>query len=293
MQSSLGNKLSNALSLATGAAGVSWSGPEYHWIFEWIFYLSLVWAAISVFLEGWSNRTSLIRRLKMIEPSHVMVLGLLIALGGAIWQWQRPSPPDLKVKELQTQVDELKHQIVSTPTPASTPIAQKPSKQLFPDEKVKLEKLFSSVSEQLNERGLVALKFANNMHAQPMQTKAQIEQFITQTDAARTSLTDMLSNIAKIITETNNPKLSAELKEVTGWSAGYGTPPVDRFLQNLTNFRKNLVEYDQQFDEMTDPNREWIRGMLITQALSAREDAVINFHKWIQDCKDKMDAKRD
>lgn len=59
MQSSLGSRLTNVLSLAVGAAGVSWSGPEYRWIIEWIFYLSVFWAAVSIGREGWSKRVTL------------------------------------------------------------------------------------------------------------------------------------------------------------------------------------------------------------------------------------------
>jgi len=91
MQTSLGSRLSNVLSLATGAAGVSWSGPEYRWIFEWIFYLSLLWAAISVCREGWSNRATLIGYLRKVEPLHVIILGLVIALGGVVWQMRSGS----------------------------------------------------------------------------------------------------------------------------------------------------------------------------------------------------------
>jgi hypothetical protein len=86
MQSSLGNRLSNLLSLATGAAGVSWSGPEYRWIFEWVFYLSLLWAAVSIWREAWSNRAKLIGRLRKVEPSYIIILCLAVALGAALWQ---------------------------------------------------------------------------------------------------------------------------------------------------------------------------------------------------------------
>ena len=104
MQTSLGSRLSNVLSLATGAAGVSWSGPEYRWIFEWIFYLSLLWAAVSICREGWSNRAKLIGWANTVEPSHVIILGLVIAFGGVVWQMRRATPLDPKVAKLQSQL---------------------------------------------------------------------------------------------------------------------------------------------------------------------------------------------
>jgi hypothetical protein len=101
---------------------VSWSGPEYRWIFEWIFYLSLVWAIVSICREGWSNQAALIRRLKMIEPSHVIIVGLVIAGIGVVWQLRAAPLPDPKIALLQSQVDALKQQLA-----APKPVADQPS----------------------------------------------------------------------------------------------------------------------------------------------------------------------
>jgi hypothetical protein len=48
MQSPSGNRSWNLISLAMGAAGVSWSGPEYRWIFELIFYAAVAWAVFTI-----------------------------------------------------------------------------------------------------------------------------------------------------------------------------------------------------------------------------------------------------
>jgi len=105
MQLSLGTRLFNALTVCIGAGGVIWSGPESRIYFEWIFYLSVVWAVVTVFREGWSHRVQLCRRLKLIEPSHVIILGLVIAIGGVIWLMRagtQPTPdPILVVKALR------------------------------------------------------------------------------------------------------------------------------------------------------------------------------------------------
>lgn len=88
----LGNRLLNVASLGAGAAGVRWSGPDYQVYFEWIVYLSLAWGLWSICREAWSNRTALTQRLKMIQPSHVIILGLAIAVIGVVWQMRVVAP---------------------------------------------------------------------------------------------------------------------------------------------------------------------------------------------------------
>jgi hypothetical protein len=223
---------------------------------------------------------------------------MVVALGGAIWLWQKERQPDPRVAQLSTELvavrkelEELK--IAPTPAPTVAPVpTPKPSKNYFPPEKVELGNLLSYVSDQLTGKGLAAFNFASNMHAHPMQTKDQIDQFIAQTDAARSLLADMSSNLGSSII-SNNPKYVTELKALIGWSAAYGNMPVDRFVHNLTHFRNDLAEYQQRFDQMSDPDRVWIRAMLTKEAHAVREDAVINFRKWVQECSDKIDAQRD
>ena len=49
MQTTLATRLFNALALAVGAAGVRWSGDEYRYLFEGVFYLSLAGVLFFIF----------------------------------------------------------------------------------------------------------------------------------------------------------------------------------------------------------------------------------------------------
>lgn len=66
------------------------------------------------------------RLLAKVEPSHVIILGLIIALGGVIWQWQRPSPSDPKISQLQSQVDDLTTKLAETKR-VNAPTAKMPA----------------------------------------------------------------------------------------------------------------------------------------------------------------------
>lgn len=92
--------------------------PDSVWI------LPLRFAAAIFFLLGWiilcwplhksEQRTIVLGKLQhpakwmaeLIEPSHVIILGLLIALSGAIWLW-RHTTPNPRIAELESQVVSL------------------------------------------------------------------------------------------------------------------------------------------------------------------------------------------
>jgi hypothetical protein len=52
------------------------------------------------FHQAWSN----------LEPSHVIILGLVVALGGAIWQWSRVPSSDPRIAEMQKTIADLQKQ---------------------------------------------------------------------------------------------------------------------------------------------------------------------------------------
>jgi hypothetical protein len=90
---------------------------HYEWLQPWFFAVAVLCGASSIFCFGWplrkqENRVKLIQLCKhpyraatLIEPSHVIVLGLAIAFAGVIWQMRstKTSAHD-SVQPLQPQV---------------------------------------------------------------------------------------------------------------------------------------------------------------------------------------------
>jgi hypothetical protein len=74
---------------------------QYEWLSLWLLGVAAACGVGSIFCFGWPLRqkdnrarvvtliTHPIRALRLIEPSHIVILGLVIALGGVIWQMQR------------------------------------------------------------------------------------------------------------------------------------------------------------------------------------------------------------
>jgi hypothetical protein len=79
----------------------------------------------------------------LIEPFHIIILGLAIATAGAIWQWRRVDP---QIALLQSQVDQLRQQIASPP---QAPPIQKPTKE--PESKPLSPRDVQKVLEALDE----------------------------------------------------------------------------------------------------------------------------------------------
>src|SRR5260221_15367 len=89
MGSSTAGTLVNLLGLAVGAAGVAWSGDQYRWIYEVIFLVSIAAAIIVIVRDLHAHG-----RLRLVEPWHIIIAGLLIAGGGVMWQQYRANVAD-------------------------------------------------------------------------------------------------------------------------------------------------------------------------------------------------------
>jgi hypothetical protein len=84
------------------------------------------------------------RALRLIEPFHIIVLGLAIATAGAFWQWRRVPIPDPRIAQLESQVNTLNKRLASAPTlpPVASAKPVETSPQLLPrDVQVLLEAL--------------------------------------------------------------------------------------------------------------------------------------------------------
>lgn len=91
------------LAVAFGLAVLSLPS-QYEWLQPWFLGTAVACAVGSIVCFGWplrekANRVRLIelcihpyRVLKLIEPSHVIILGLVIALSGVIWQMKFAKP---------------------------------------------------------------------------------------------------------------------------------------------------------------------------------------------------------
>jgi hypothetical protein len=101
---------------------------------EWrpaLTYAGIVFFLLSAVVLFWpllhrENRVLVSAKLKhpkkwiaeLVEPSHIVILGLLIALAGAIWQWRRAPPIDPAIASLQTEIANLRASLAEAQKPA-------------------------------------------------------------------------------------------------------------------------------------------------------------------------------
>jgi hypothetical protein len=112
------------LAVAFGLAGLT---PEYEWLRPYFATVAAVSGVASVGCFCWplrhhDNRVKLREACKhpfkwiteSVEPSHIIILGLVIAFGGVIWQLRKTPSPDPRLAELQSQLATVQQQLAET-----------------------------------------------------------------------------------------------------------------------------------------------------------------------------------
>lgn len=104
---------------------------QYDWLVPWFIGAAVACGGSSLICFAWplrqeANRAKVaalfvhpVRALRLIEPSHVITLGLLIALGGVIWQWRRAPTPDPRIAHLEQRLADLQSKPGAAPQVAT------------------------------------------------------------------------------------------------------------------------------------------------------------------------------
>src|SRR5882724_97068 len=92
-------------------AGALTQSPDYSYLALPVAIISGTIFIILAIMFLVSNRREIFALVRKLEPSHVIILGLAIALCGVVWQWRHVPAPDPRVAELQSQVTGLKQQL--------------------------------------------------------------------------------------------------------------------------------------------------------------------------------------
>jgi hypothetical protein len=242
-----------------------------------------------------------------LEPSHLIIAGLFIAVVGMGWQLYR-SPKivtaaaytqgelnkavdDAKAAS-QAELDDLKQKLADALKNANggssgfAPVEVKiPSKNYSAAEKRALLDLIGTISVLLNDKGLLAARIAHNSAISP--SKDGLTDAMTRTG----SVLDLLTAIQREIWNNilpNNINFATDLRYIIDNNAKFDQMmrATDRFLGQLTNFDRNLDSFNQD-------QRNWI-GSLIEQG-GGQEWArsADDFEGWIRQCNNRLDAERD
>lgn len=295
--SALGGRLSNLAGLGAGAAGVRWSGPDYQIYFEWLFYISVAWAVVSVCREAWSNRNSIGIGLKKVQPSHVIVIGLVIAMCGLIWQWRRQVVVG-DVASLQTQITALQKELASTKaasaaaTPAQISSPTEQTSSILVAGKFYSRQNKEDVSDILDAtEKLVKGTGAEILHAAEMTINhSPWERGNTEIAAALHSLKYMIASTAGLQSgffvefARNKPTYETEIQSL------FGSPDaIAKFRAKATDFSDALAVLAAVEDREL---REGVKK-LAHAARFAYADSRQEFAKWLDQVKDRIwDTKR-
>jgi hypothetical protein len=257
-----------------------------------------------------------LRHLKMIEPYHIIILGLVIIVAGLVWQW-RKTP---EVVALRTEITNLQNELANalkTKTPItnaprdsssatiqSVPqsnsngappdaiVVAKPSKNYFASEKTDLGNLLSSISDRLNKEGLDAVNEARRLSNAPegRQTQEQLALLWQHTENAR-NLTIILSRSIWDDIIGKNPKYRNELTQIVG-SNHPDNLPIAPFQRAVGVYSRDLAIVSNEYKNMNDVTKGFM-GELFKRDAQIVYDTSGKFQGWIQECIERIDNMRE
>jgi hypothetical protein len=289
---------------------VSWSGAEHRWIFEWIFYLSILWAVVSICREGWSNRVIIIGRLRKVEPSHIIILGLFIAACGVVWQMRRSSP-DPQIAALQSRTvtaeserdaaraerDAIRQQAASRRDQLDT-VQSKPTASYSPEEKDAFRKILLTLSGIINGKGRSISRLADKLLSEidPLTASSHYPPTPAFLRDQANEIVDMLESMnTEIYRELlpANTYYSTELVAVLGSKTANITDGPPYLLSQKSLAYIGSLNTAILIDE-TAKNDGVSRLTLGTTKYTHDEFemAVTGFKKWISECNSRIDERR-
>jgi hypothetical protein len=113
-----------------------------------------------------------------VEPSHVIILGLVIAFGGAVWQLRRVPPIDPNIAQLQSQLGDAQKQIALLKSQTDKPffnsghpsLPQPPSRRYTSYEKEQrlraVDEIYGVVVSALTPTYIAGRDLTNNLKAE-------------------------------------------------------------------------------------------------------------------------------
>jgi hypothetical protein len=222
----------------------------------------------------------------------LLLIFLYVLVGPEIYRRFTDTPPK------QFSADEIAAAVVSklpkiaesqTSVPASAQSPPKLSKNYFPDEKLELGKLLSTISARLDD-GIKTANTGIGVRIDRQQTK---DQFIATHDVvmrARDEIASMSNQLWNDVLKNNN-RYYADLVDVIG-SNSADNVPVGRFYRVLDTAEKDISAFIQKYDVLSPDDRKWIIDFI------KRDDIEIlnrssDFLNWAYKARTQIDSKRD
>jgi len=170
----------------------------------------------------------------------------------------------------------------------STAASRQGARDYFPAEKARLSELLATISDQLNNKGLQAVRAPWIRMLQTDRTNIQLDQYVSEIDATIAMIDELVGDIWTR-TIPANPKYEEELMEIVGRLDG--THSLSNFQGYVNLFRREVEKF--RTEQISGVGRQWIAELLFhrqpQEVLMPRAAAVQN---WIDQCNVKIAQKR-
>ena len=259
-----------------------------------------------------SSRPTWVQR---VEPYHIIILGLAIALGGVVWQWRRAATPDPRIAQLEAQVESLTkpsptavipNKIAALPqsnsnappavsstsqTISSEPYYSSGDKERISEALYKLQEILNKKITQVTVQSDQVLSWWEQNKQNRADQRPDIDEWLKRLDAARTLSTEAYRNIfyqgviedyqayADLLRDVLKTTVVEQERPIVAWGMS-----ANNFYNAITTFRSAFVNSDAR-------TREGL-GLLINPTQDAFRDATAKLRMWAQECNERIEAKR-
>lgn len=214
-------------------------------------------------------------------PMFMLAL-LAVILSPFVQERKWPVIPFYQVARSQSEMTVTREAAYSPPT------IEPQQKLYFPAEKRELGDLLVNIERALDADAIPISREAHNYGNDLPTSKSGLADLLKRVDATRGRIVTLRNDVwGKIIGQ--NPRFRSELSQVIG--------DVDRDSNNVEYLDKSLAKFSRElgilvdhFDSLGD-NRAWVEELLRDETENVHS-AAENFNGWIQNCDNRIDAKR-
>jgi hypothetical protein len=234
----------------------------------------------------WANIKHPIRTAnELVDPSHVIIVGLLIVMAGIIWQWRQPSRLQNRITELEQQLAP----VVATPAIAPSPPVEKPKPPRIGKDAERFNEALAQIHGLIETKLKVSInRFTGLVPSFP--ANFSFDNYASALAALKQGLSSIEAD-EKDIDDVSKQKefsyLRNDIRSIVTPS-GFYVPGAERDLQReIRDFLDMLEIFSKRFPQ---PNDE-ITYVLTAQGQRLRPQ-LFSYAEWARQTVEKIEAER-
>jgi hypothetical protein len=245
-----------------------------------------------------------------LEPIHFIIIGLVVALSGAIWQWRKTPPLDPQITTLQTEIANLRKSLTDAAQPktSATQLGQ-PQTDAAPapaplepyyssSDKERIAEALYKLSEVLNKQlaqvvndSYEILRWWEKNRSNRADQRPDIDQFLARLDGLRKLEVESYRSIYFEGLLKDYQTYSGLLQDILQTPQVEREQPIAAWGIAANNFFDAITTFKAAFSPVDARTREGLVD-LINPTRDVFDNATGQLNAWTVLCKQRIEAKR-